>query len=175
MRVLSRRPTGSPDRRYVLMPKRDSGASVHVSGASATRRPPTRQAPAAPPSRPQTTRTQTRTPSRASLAVRRRRTFLALAGVPFLPFLLAATSVIGWPLQLVVDLILAAFVVHLRTQAKRAAAVTRQRRRAAVAPAAARSPYAPVEPAARAPVFEERATEPMQPVEAPAAMEQAAG
>src|SRR3954447_3297337 len=149
MRVLSRRPTGSPDRRYVLMPKRDSGASVHVSGASATRRPPTRQAPAAPPSRPQTTRTQTRTPSatkaRASLAVRRRRTFLALGGVTLLTLLLAVTGVIGWPLQLVVDLILVAFVVHLRTQAKRAAAVARQRRRAAAHPPG-RCPASPAGP-----------------------------
>src|SRR4051812_16235863 len=135
MRVLSRRPTGSPDRRYVLMPKRDAGASVHVSGASATRRPPTRQAPSAPPSRP-----RTRPQARPSLAVRRRRTFLALAGVTFLPSLPAVTGVIGWPLQLVVDLILVAFVVHLRTQAKRAAAVARQRRRAAVAPASAAEP-----------------------------------
>lgn len=169
MRVLSRRPTGSPDRRYVLMPKRDSGASVHVSGASATRRPPTRQTPAAPPSRPQT-RTPSATKARSSLAVRRRRTFLALGGVTFLTFLLAVTGVIGWPLQLVVDLILVAFVVHLRTQAKRAAAVARQRRRAAVAPPApARPTYAPVAPAAPAPAFEERATQPMQQVEAPAA------
>src|SRR5881227_4043073 len=70
MRVLSRRPTGGPDRRYVLMPKRDSGASVHVSGASASRRPPTRQTPAAPPSRPQT-RTPARVGAKPSLAVRR--------------------------------------------------------------------------------------------------------
>src|SRR3954468_13709207 len=167
MRVLSRRPTGSPDRRYVLMPKRDSGASVHVSGASATRRPPTRQAPAAPPSRPQTRPSATK--ARPSLAVRRRRTFLALGGVTFLTFLLAVTGVIGWPLQLVVDLILVAFVVHLRSQAKRAAAVARQRRRAAVAPAPAGSTYAPVAPAAPVPAFEERATAPMPPMEARAA------
>jgi len=169
MRVLSRRPTGSPDRRYVLMPKRDSRASVHVSGASASRRPPTRQAPAAPPSRPQT-RTPSAGKARPTLAVRRRRTFLALAGVTFLTFLLAVTSVIGWPLQLVVDLILVAFVVHLRTQAKRAAAVARQRRRAAVAPAApaaatmARPAYEPV--AAASSMFAERGTEPMQRIEA---------
>src|SRR5947209_7442922 len=160
MRVLSRRPSGGADRRYVLMPKRDSRASVHVSGASASRRPPTRQSPAAPPSRP-----KTRTPSgsRPSLAVRRRRTFLVLGGVTFLTFLLAVTSVIGWPLQLVVDLILVAFVVHLRTQAKRAAAVARQRRRAAVAPVAAAEParptYAPVAPPVNAPVVEEWPTE----------------
>ena len=93
-----------------------------------------------------------------------------LAGVTFLTFLLAVTGVIGWPLQLVVDLILVAFVVHLRTQAKRAAAVARQRRRAAVAPAPASPAHAPT--ARRqlpAPGFEERGTEPMQPVEAPVA------
>jgi hypothetical protein len=181
MRVLSRRPTGSADRRYVLMPKRDSRASVHVSGASASRRPPTRQSPAAPPSRPQT-RTPSAARSRTSLAVRRRRTFLALAGLTFLTFLLAVTGVIGWPLQFVVDLILVAFVVHLRAQAKRAAAVARQRRRAAVAPAAAAAAEAappayeavPRAYEAAAPVVDEWATAPMQPVsmqpiEAPAA------
>jgi hypothetical protein len=171
MRVLSRRPSGGPDRRYVLMPKRDSRASVHVSGASASRRPPTRPAPAAPPSRPQT-RTASKSGAKQSLAVRRRRTFLVLAGVTFLTFLLAVTGVIGWPLQLVVDLILVAFVVHLRTQAKRAAAVARQRRRAAVAPVsaaeAARPAYAPVAPPMVAP-FEERATQPMPAVEMPGA------
>ena len=171
MRVLSRRSAGGPDRRYVLMPKRDSRASVHVSGASATRRPPTRQSPAAPPSRPATRPAG----PRASLAVRRRRTLLALAGVTFLTFLLAVIGVIGWPLQLVVDLILAAFVVHLRTQAKRAAAVSRQRRRAAVAPAAPATAPAPAyvpmaSRAATAPVSDDRVTEPMQPVtDAPAA------
>lgn len=159
MRVLSRRAPGGPDRRYVLMPKRDSNASVHVSGASAHRRPPTRPTPAAPPARPKT---------RPSLAVRRRRTLVAIGGVTFLSLLLAVTGVIGWPLQLVVDLILVAFVVHLRTQAKRAAAVTRQRSRAAVAPAARASrPAARPAPAARADAVsvEERVTAPMQPIQ----------
>jgi hypothetical protein len=165
MRVLSRRGPGGPDRRYVLMPKRESNASVHVSGASAHRRPPTRPTPAAPPARPKT---------RPSLAVRRRRTLLAVAGVTFLSFVLTVTGVIGWPLQLVVDLILVAFVVHLRTQAKRAAAVTRQRRRAAVAPPAPQPAYAPSAAAARpAPAArvapEEPVTAPMQPVEPVAA------
>lgn len=143
MRVLSRRGSGGPDRRYVLMPRRDSQASVHVSGASAPhRRASTRPAPAAPPTRPQS-RPEKRRQPRASLAVRRCRTLLALVGVTLLTFVLSLAGVIGWPLQFVVDLILAAFVVHLRTQAKRTAAVTRQRRRAAVAPAApARAPAA---------------------------------
>jgi predicted lipid-binding transport protein (Tim44 family) len=143
------------------MPKRESNASVHVSGASAHRRPPTRPSPAAPPARPKT---------RPSLAVRRRRTLLAVASVTLLSFLLTLTGVIGWPLQLVVDLILVAFVVHLRTQAKRAAAVTRQRRRAAVAPPAPRPAYArsgsAVRSAPAVPVApDERVTAPMQPVE----------
>jgi hypothetical protein len=149
MRVLSRRGGGGPDRRYVLMPKRESRASVHVSGASAPHRRP------APPARPATRPAQSRpaqsrpaqsrpTRSRPSLAVRRRRTLLALVGLAFLTFVLGLAGVIGWPLQLVVDLIVAAFVVHLRTQAKRAAAVSRQRRRAAAAPATAAAPaYAP--------------------------------
>src|SRR5437764_9623007 len=169
MRVLSRRGQGVPDRRYVLMPKRDAQATVHVSGAAAQRRPRTRPTPAAPPARPKT---------RTSLAVRRRRALLGLAGVTLLTFVFALIGVIGWPLQIVVDLILVAFVVHLRTQAKRAAAVTRQRRRAAVAPPAARSSYA-VAAAARVPAFaDERATAPMQPVQpavpAPVASEAAA-
>jgi hypothetical protein len=136
MRVLSRR-GGSPDRRYVLMPKRESRATVHVSGASAPHRRPTHTR--ATQSRATQSRPTQSRPShgRPSLAVRRRRTLLGLVGIAFLTVLLALAGVIGWPLQLVVDLIVAAFVVHLRTQAKRAAAVSRQRRRAAAAPAEA--------------------------------------
>jgi hypothetical protein len=37
-----------------------------------------------------------------------------------LSFLLAVAGVISWPLQLVIDVVLAGFVVHLRAQAKRA-------------------------------------------------------
>ena len=162
MRVLSRRGQGGPDRRYVLMPRRDSKVSVHVSGASAPhRRSSTRPAVGAPPSRPQTRPDKRRQP-RASLAVRRRRTLMALAGVTFLTFVLSLAGVVGWVLQLVVDLIFVAFVVHLRTQAKRAAAVSRQRRRAAVAPAVAAPRRAPAVPAASAPV-----AAPARPVEQP--------
>ena len=171
MRVLSRRGSGGPDRRYVLMPRRESQPSVHVSGASAPhRRSSTRPVPPAPQPRPQSRPQQRRQP-RASLAVRRRRALLVLTGVTFLTFVLSLAGVIGWPLQLVVDLILVAFVVHLRTQAKRAAAVSRQRRRAAVAPpvpAAARAAMAAPLPASAAPV--ERPAEPAttaEPVTAP--------
>ena len=159
MRVLSRRDRGGPDRRYVLMPRRDSKASVHVSGASAPhRRSSTRPAVGAPPSRPQTRPDKRRQP-RASLAVRRRRTLLVLAGVTFLTFVLSLAGVVGWVLQLVVDLIFVAFVVHLRTQAKRAAAVSRQRRRVAAAPPVAAPARAAAAPAAAAVMAPERPVE----------------
>lgn len=125
MRVLSRR--NSTDRRYVLMPRRERVADVHVSGAAATRRPAPRPATAAPPARPK---------RRGSLAARRRRLLLGLAGVAALTFVLMLAGVVSWPFQFVVDLVLVAFVVHLRNQAKRTAAVARQRRRSAVAPSA---------------------------------------
>ncbi|MDQ1684722.1 MAG: hypothetical protein QOC82_1459 [Frankiaceae bacterium] len=114
MRVLSRRQPSSGSARYVLMPRRESAASVHVSGAAAPRR----AAPAAPR-------------RKASLAVRRRRLLLGLVGVAVLTMVLAVAGVMGWVLQFVVDLIVVGFVVHLRVQARRSAAVARARRRAA--------------------------------------------
>jgi hypothetical protein len=114
MRVLSRRQPSSGSARYVLMPRRESAASVHVSGAAAPRR----AAPAAPR-------------RKASLAVRRRRLLLGLSGVAVLTMVLAVAGVMGWVLQFVVDLIVVGFVVHLRVQARRSAAVARARRRAA--------------------------------------------
>jgi len=138
MRVLSRRNSGSPDRRYVLMPKRDRVADVHVSGAAGTRRPAPRPSTAAPPARPK---------GRPSLAARRRRALLALAGITALTFVLMLAGLVGWPFQFVVDLVLVAFVVHLRSQAKRTATVARQRRRSAVVPTASRTAAAPPRPA----------------------------
>jgi hypothetical protein len=126
MRVLSRRNTGSPDRRYVLMPRRDSGVSVHVSGAAAVRRRMTRPAATPPPARASR--------RRASLAVRRRRTLLGLLSFVGLTFLLAIAGVLGWKLQLPVDLICVGFVAHLRSQARRSAVLARQRRRSAATP-----------------------------------------
>jgi hypothetical protein len=142
MRVLSRRSSASADRRYVLMPKRESRTEVHVSGAAAPRRPASRPATLAPPARP-----SARPAGRPSLAVRRRRVLVAIGGVTLLTFILLLAGVISWPFQFVVDLVLVAFVVHLRTQAKRSAAVARQRRRAAAVPApaaAARPRYLPM-------------------------------
>ncbi len=142
MRVLSRRQPSSGSARYVLMPRRESAAapSVHVSGAAAPR--PSRPA----PSRPAAPR------RKASLAVRRRRVLLGLLGVAFLTMVLAAAGVVGWVLQIVIDLIAVAFVVHLRTQARRSVALARARRRpaasVAAAPASAAAPSAPATPTA---------------------------
>jgi hypothetical protein len=146
MRVLSRRQaasrsgsrSGSGSARYVLMPRRASTASVHVSGAAAPRPAPRPVASTPRPAR-----------RKASLAVRRRRLLLGLLGLALLTMVLAAAGVLSWVLQLVVDLIAAAFVVHLRVQAKRSAALARDRRRAAAgAPVAARAPRAPITPTA---------------------------
>lgn len=126
MRTLSRRTSGTPGRRYVVMPRRgQGGVSVHVSGAAAATRPPRRTAPSRPGR------------GRPSLVARRRRLLLGLLALTALTFLLAAAGVVSWPLQFVVDVILVAFCLHLRAQARRAVAVARQRRRATVAPAAA--------------------------------------
>jgi hypothetical protein len=158
MRVLSRRGGGSTDRRYVLMPKRQSAADVHVSGASAPRRPARRPSTKTPPARPKS----------RTLAARRRRFLLGLAGVAFLTFVLMVAGAIAWPFQFVIDLVLVAFVVHLRTQAKRAAAISRERRRAAARSAhlpaphparrATQAPAAPSRVAAPAPAWADETT-----------------
>src|SRR4051794_33022406 len=115
MRVLSRRAAGGPGRRYVVMPRRDAAMSVHVSGASASRRRSATRGPA------------TSARPKPSMAARRRRTFLVLLATTALSLILTVAGVIGWPLQLVVDLVLVAFVAHLRTQAKRSAEARRRR------------------------------------------------
>ena len=133
MRTLSRRTTSGPGRRYVVMPRRsEGGVSVHVSGAAA---PPARPTPAAAP--------RVKAPhqrTRPSLVARRRRLMLGLLGLTFFTMLLAVVGVISWPLQIVFDVILIAFCIHLRAQVKRTAAIARQRR----APRSAPTPRRPV-------------------------------
>jgi hypothetical protein len=153
MRVLSRRQPGTPDRRYVVMPKRDARPSVHVSGASA----PARPTPTRPASRPVSTRPAARPKRTTSMAARRRRTFLVLASAVFLTFLLAVAGVVGWVVQILVDLVLVAFVVHLRTQAKRMAQV-RVRRAPAATDEPVRTQVAPSR-APRRPAVPPAATE----------------
>jgi hypothetical protein len=128
MRTLSRRTHATPGRRYVVMPRRQAGSvSIHVSGAAVT---PT--AATEPDGRPARSAA---TAARAAMVRRRRRTTFVLLGLVTLTAVLMAAGMFPWPLQLAIDLVLVAFVVHLRTQARRAAAVARQRRQATVAAA----------------------------------------
>jgi hypothetical protein len=137
MRTLSRRTHATPGRRYVVMPRRQAGSvSIHVSGAAVA----TDSAVARDgrPARPSLTG------PRASMVRRRRRTTFVLLGLVSLTGVLALAGLFPWLGQLAVDLLLVAFVVHLRTQARRGAAVARQRRRGT---AAAARPARAVRPA----------------------------
>jgi hypothetical protein len=142
MRTLSRRTHGTPGRRYVVMPRRQAGTvSVHVTGAAVA------TTVAARPARP------TASAGRAAMVRRRRRTTLVLLGTVTLTALLSLIGVFPWLVQVAFDLVLVAFLAHLRTQARRAAAVARQRRPApvaAAAPARAERPARPARPAAAA-------------------------
>ena len=149
MRTLSRRTTSGPGRRYVVMPRRsEGGVSVHVSGAAA----PPAPAPAKPvrpteQARRPRPKTATATRQRPSLVARRRRLLLGLLGLTLFTMLLAAVGVLSWALQVVFDVILIAFCMHLRAQVKRAAAVSAQRRRRTTTAPAPRRPAS--RPAAR--------------------------
>jgi hypothetical protein len=142
MRTLSRRTSGTPGRRYVVMPRRsDSGVSVHVSGAAVAEAG-RRTAPVAPkarapkPPRPVASKPQAQPRTAAgkpSIVARRRRFLLGLLALTGLTILLASAGVISWPLQIVFDVILVAFCVHLRAQAKRSVTLARQRRQAMIA------------------------------------------
>jgi len=141
MRILSRRGGAAPDQRYIVMPRRPAsrGASLHVSGAG-TRR----------VSHPAAVLTP-RSAARARLLARRRRLALILLAAAAGSGLLALVRVVPWWLQILVDLVVAADVIHLRAQAIRAAAVSRPRSRAATgANAMPRSATAPPDPAAAA-------------------------
>ncbi|MFL6238658.1 MAG: hypothetical protein ACJ735_04070 [Actinomycetes bacterium] len=134
MRILSRRPSPPPDRRYLVMPQRPASATAplaDVPRAAVNRRvrPELRPAKAARPAKRRT--------GRASLVARRRRLMLVLLGLSLLTFVLAVAGVMSWWWQAVVDLALVAYVVHLRSEARRSRAYRRRHQRAAVAPEAA--------------------------------------
>jgi hypothetical protein len=160
MRTLSRRTTAAPGRRYVVMPRRgESAPTVHVSGASADTRPARTTT-----VRPGRSLIPVRSKSPRSLVARRRRLLLVALGITFLTFVLAVAGVLSWPLQVVFDVILVAFCIHLRAQAKRAATVARQRSRAAAAPAAGRPAAArPAVPGRAVPPAAARPARPPQP------------
>jgi hypothetical protein len=130
MRILSRRqPKGAPDRRYVVMPRRDQVAEVVVSGRPA-RRPATASAPvraASAPSAAAARRTASGAKRRPSLVARRRRLFL---GLLMLTVTVTVTVAAGFLPQWAIAVgaaFLVTFVVHLRLQARRASAPARPR------------------------------------------------
>lgn len=138
MRVLARRSSKSSDRRYVVMPRRSAGTAVHVSGATAAvSRPVSVDRPLVRPAVPAAVAPMAaaKAPSsRGSVAARRRRTLIVLFALTVLAVAGTAVGPIPWPVQLLPELLLVGFVVNLRHRARRAAAVSRQRRRDAVAP-----------------------------------------
>jgi hypothetical protein len=169
MRILSRRPTPPPDRRYLVMPQRPAAATqplADVPRGAIRRRVAEKQArprPARPPARPPARRT-----GRARLVARRRRLLVGLFGIAFLTFVLALAGVVSWWWQFVADLALAAYFAHLRSEAKRAHTYERQRRARAVAAQPAPAPAPPPFEAVDVPV-RARARQPEPVLAAPSA------
>jgi len=104
MRVLSRRPPPGGGARYVVLPP--GAPREHGSPASGRPRRPVRR------SAEQASRLE----ARGQLRLRRARALLILLGVAGLTFLLALAGVTGWSLQLLADLLLVGYVIHLRLQ-----------------------------------------------------------
>ncbi len=78
-----------------------------------------------------------------SMATRRRRTLLSLLGLTVLCIFVSSVGALPAASQVIPELLLVAFVVRLRLQARQTAAVSRQRRRDAAAPEARVRPSAP--------------------------------
>src|SRR4051812_46241284 len=149
MRILSRRPTPPPDRRYLVMPQRPAAATQPV--ADVPRAAVTRRAPQPKPARPaRAARPAARRTGRARLVARRRRLTLGLLGLTLFTFVLALAGVLSWWWQIVVDLALVAYVVHLRAEARRAREFRRLHGHARPA-APAQRVATPAAPAAAAP------------------------
>lgn len=112
MRVLSRRPPPGGGSRYVMPPS-------PVPDGQERRVPAQRRFPAL---RTTAGRSGPRD-ARAQLRERRARVLFVLLGLAGLSFLLALAGVSGWSLHLLVDLLLAGYVVHLRMQVLKAAPI----------------------------------------------------
>src|SRR3954469_1432742 len=141
MRILSRRPTPPPDRRYLVMPQRPPAATQPVADVPRAAAP--RRAPQPKPAHPAARRS-----GRARLVARRRRLTLGLLGLTLFTFVLGLAGALSWWWQVVVDLALVAYVVHLRAEARRAREFRRLHGHARPAAAAQRV----AAPAAAAPV-----------------------
>jgi len=120
MRILSRRSAPTTDRRYIVVPRPSVPLTRRTPAASvASRSAAARGGTAAQRARPPST-------GRASLAARRRRVLLGLVTIAFgglVGALLVAP--VWWSVQAAADLLIAAFVVHLRREAIRARARSR--------------------------------------------------
>jgi hypothetical protein len=110
MRVLARRePRASSPQRYVVMPARPRVAQVEVTNSPEPVRAP-------------------RHAGRARLAARRRRLLAGLLALFVVTLLVQPLDAVGWPVALCSFVLLAAYLAHLRVQARRAADVDRRRR-----------------------------------------------
>lgn len=120
MHTLSRREAAAREKKYGLIPTRTRNHEVHVSGASADGQ------------RPVQRRRSTTVTSR-TVAERRRRTFTGLLCIAVLTLMLAV--LMGgkalWGLQVLLDITLVSFMVHLRKLARHAALIRPSRARPA--------------------------------------------
>jgi hypothetical protein len=129
MRVLSRRPPARADRRYVVMPRRESwGVTVdNALDERSGRRPLLRRS----------ARPTSAVSGRARLMARRRRIAVVFAVLTVGLACSAAFAHTSWWFEVAADLLLVGYVVHLRNQAIRTAEL---RRRASARDARARAP-----------------------------------
>ncbi|HVA60394.1 MAG TPA: hypothetical protein VNG13_07630 [Mycobacteriales bacterium] len=135
MRTLSRRTSSTPDKRYVVMPRRlPDSVSWHVSGSPTPASPRAGRSTTAAAPQEDPARVLRPVTARSRLLARRRRLAAGLGGGVVLTALLVVVGAFPWPLQLLLDLALAGYAVHLRGEARRAAAVSRHRRRATAVP-----------------------------------------
>jgi hypothetical protein len=188
MRVLARRsaPAGV-DRRYVVMPRRSAATPVRVSELEkprswrerrADRKEAGKRAAEArttearateertagrPAARPASTRAG-KSGQPVPVAVRRRRTLVVLLGLSVLCAVLSVAGALPVAVQLVPELLLVTFVVHLRRQAK-VMATTRGRRPAPRSAPRVVPPQPVVEPAAEFGEPYDAMVEPEPPVE----------
>ena len=147
MRILSRRSAATTSKRYVVMPRRlPDSMSWHVSGASAPSGSSATTRPARASARVPAPTTARPSDARRALIARRRRVMLSLTVLAAFTLLLVVVGALPWPMQALVDLLLLAYVTHLRIEAKNAARLRSRSVRGSVRGAPARP--RPVAPAA---------------------------
>jgi hypothetical protein len=128
MRVLSRRPAARADRRYLVMRRDDWGVTVdNEPDTSAGRRPLTLRLPVLRLPLPRRQGYSRPLSGRGRLLARRRRIAMFFAALTIGLAVSAAVLHTSWWFELGAGIALAAYVVHLRTDAIRAAEMRRRR------------------------------------------------